>query len=563
MISKFHPMPLHSPLLAVLLLFSTNLFAGPEAHAQESQQVDAIFAEREKGEKPGCAVVIVKDGSVVYEKGYGMADLEHHVKITPQTAFDVASVAKQFTGLGVAMLIEQGKLKVTQDIRSILPRVPDFGRTITIDNLLHHTSGLRDWPEMLALSGVDWSSPISQDMIMEMVAHQRELDFLPGEEFQYSNTGYSLLAAAVSEVTGQPFPKWMSDNIFVPLGMTHTFVADNPTALIADRAESYRPTGNGYSRAISQAAGQGSSSVFTTADDMGKWLANFDSARVAGRSAIEMTWQGSTLRSGAEVKYGFGWGLGDYSGIPAVEHSGNWAGYVSDVVVVAERRFAAAVLCNAPDVPALVAIKLSAIYMPDVPKPSPPAPPPKPSIVFKPHPKSWDRYLGTYRLGPGWLLTISRGKQTLIAQASHEDKYDMTQTGESTFFVEAYHSSVEFNVDPSGKVPSLLYHRKVAPRIDTQALSPERLARFTGDYWSEEIRQDGRIEINNGQLAVQSRDGRWTPLLAVGQNRFDADDGRFTIEFTEGSDGTVSELRLSAGRIRNLRYTKTRLPIEP
>jgi hypothetical protein len=201
--------------------------------------------------------------------------------------------------------------------------------------------------------------------------------------------------------------------------------------------------------------------------------------------------------------------------------------------------------------------------MPDVPKPSPPAPPPKPSIVFKPNPKSWYRYLGTYRLGPGWLLTISRGKQTLIAQASHEDKYDMTQTGENTFFVEAYHSSVEFNVDASGKVPSLLYHRKVAPRIDTQALSPERLARFTGDYWSEEIRQDGRIEINNGQLAVQSRDGRWTPLLAVGQNRFDADNGRFTIEFTEGSDGTVSELRLSAGRIRNLRYTKTRLPIEP
>ena len=199
MISKFHPMPLHSPVLAVLLLFFTNLFAGAEAHAQESQQIDAIFAEREKGEKPGCAVVIVKDGSVVYEKGYGMADLEHHVKITPQTAFDVASVAKQFTGLGVAMLIEQGKLKVTQDIRSILPRVPDFGRTITIDNLLHHTSGLRDWPEMLALSGVDWSSPISQDMIMEMVAHQRELDFLPGEEFQYSNTGYSLLGAAVSD----------------------------------------------------------------------------------------------------------------------------------------------------------------------------------------------------------------------------------------------------------------------------------------------------------------------------------------------------------------------------
>jgi hypothetical protein len=201
--------------------------------------------------------------------------------------------------------------------------------------------------------------------------------------------------------------------------------------------------------------------------------------------------------------------------------------------------------------------------MPDVPKPTPPAPQPKPSTVFKPNPKSWDRYLGTYRLGPGWLLTISRGKQTLIAQASHEEHFEMTPTGENKFFVEAYHSTVEFNVDPSGKVPSLIYHRKVAPRIDTQALSPERIARFTGDYWSEEIRQDGRIELNNGHLAVQSRDGRWTQLLAVGHNQFDADDGRFTIEFTEGSDGTISELKLSAGRVRNLRYTKTKLPVEP
>jgi CubicO group peptidase (beta-lactamase class C family) len=539
-------------------------FAGTAGHAQESQKVDAIFAERENGEKPGCAVVVVKDGSVAYEKGYGMADLEHHVKITPQTAFDVASVAKQFTGLGVAMLIEQGKLKVTQDIRGIVPRVPDFGRTITIDNLLHHTSGLRDWPEMLALSGVDWSSPISLDMIMEMVAHQRELDFLPGEEFQYSNTGYSLLAAAIAEVTGQPFPKWMSDNVFVPLGMAHTFVADNPTALITDRAESYTPTGNnGYSRAITQAAAQGSSSVFTTADDMGKWLANFDSARIGGRSAIEMTWQGSRLRSGAEVKYGFGWFLAGYYGIPAVEHTGNWAGYVSDVIVVPKKRFATAVLCNSPDVsPHDVAIKLSSIYMADVPKPIRAAAQPNSTVANKPNPKSWDKYLGTFRLGPSWLLTISRDRQTLIAQASHEDKFVMTQTAENKFFVEAYHSSVEFKIDPSGKVPSLIYHGKVALRIETQELSPDRLARFTGDYWSEELRQDVRVGLEDGRLAWQFRTGT-VHLIPVGRNQFDADEGRFSVEFSEGPDGTISELKLSAGRVRHMRYTKTKLPVEP
>jgi CubicO group peptidase (beta-lactamase class C family) len=550
--------------LAAFLL-SANLFASPQALPQETQQVDAIFAEREGTEKPGCAVVIAKDGSVAYEKGYGMANLENHIKITPQTVFDVASVAKQFTGLGVAILIEHGKLQTDQDIRSVLPRVPNFGRSITIGHLLHHTSGLRDWPETLVLSGVDWSSSISLDMIMEMVERQRELDFLPGEEFQYSNTGYNLLAAAIAQVTGQPFPKWMAENVFVPLGMAHTFVADNPDAIVTARADSYTPTGNNdYVRVVSQAAAQGSSSVFTTADDMGKWLTNFDSARVGGRSAIQMTWQGATLRSGAEVKYGFGWFLGAYNGIPGVEHSGSWAGYASDVVVVPEKRFAAAVLCNAPDVSTHdIALKLSAIYMPDVPKSIPPVSPTEPSLSYKPNPKSWDKYLGTYRLGASWHLTISRGKQSLIAQASHEDKYEMTQVSENKFFVEAYHSSVEFNIDPNGKVPSLLYHGKVAPRIDTQELSSDGLKRFTGDYWSEELRQFGRVELNDGQLAVQSRDGRWVHLIPVGHNQFDADEGRFTVEFSEGSqDGTISGLKLSMGRVRNLRYTKTKLPVE-
>jgi CubicO group peptidase (beta-lactamase class C family) len=544
------------------------LLAGVSAHAQEAAQVDAIFADREGAEKPGCAVVVVKDGSVAYENGYGMADLEHHVKITPQTAFDVASVAKQFTGLGVAMLIEHGKLKVTQDIRTILPWVPDFGRPITIDNLLHHTSGLRDWPSTLFMSGVisdvAMSSPVTLEMITDMVKHQRELDFLPGEEFQYSNTGYNLLAAAVAQVTGQPFPKWLSENIFAPLGMAHTFVADSPDALVMDRAESYTPTGkSSYIRAISQAAAQGSSSVFTTADDMGKWLANFDSARVGGRSAIQMTWQGSTLRSGGEVNYGFGWELGSYYGITGVEHTGSWAGYRSDVVVVPEKRFAAAVLCNAPDVRThAVALKLAEIYMPDAPKPIPAAEPAKPSIAYKSTPKSWGKYLGTYRLGPSWLLTISRDKKNLIAQASHEDKVDMTQTGENKFFVEAYHSLVEFNVDRSGKVPSLVYHGKVAPRIETQALSPDGLPRFTGDYWSDELRQNERVTLNDGRLALDFRIGT-VHLIPVGHNVFDADEGRFTVEFTEAPDGAISGLKLTLGRVRNLRYTKTKLPVEP
>jgi hypothetical protein len=137
----------------------------------------------------------------------------------------------------------------------------------------------------------------------------------------------------------------------------------------------------------------------------------------------------------------------------------------------------------------------------------------------------------------------------------------MTQTGENKFFVEAYHSSVEFNVDPSGGVPSLIYHGKVAPRIETQELSPDRLARFTGDFWSEELRQDVRVALKDGRLAWVFRTGT-VHLIPVGLNQFDGDEGRFSVEFSEAPDGTISELKLSAGRVRHMRYTKTKMPVE-
>jgi CubicO group peptidase (beta-lactamase class C family) len=229
--------------LAVGALGIQMLAVAGSLRAGNAEKVDKLFAQWNRADSPGAAVVVIKDGAVVYQHGYGCADLEHHIPITPQTLFDVASVAKQFTGLSVAMLVEQGKLSLDDDIHKHLPDVPDFGKPITINNLLHHTSGLRDWPETLALSDVDMEAPITLDMILEMVRRQRELDFAPGEEEQYSNTGYNLLAATVAKVTGQSFRAWTDRNLFQPLGMKHTLVCDDPAEVIVNRAYSYDPAG--------------------------------------------------------------------------------------------------------------------------------------------------------------------------------------------------------------------------------------------------------------------------------------------------------------------------------
>jgi CubicO group peptidase (beta-lactamase class C family) len=201
-----------------LLAVAGNLSAGNAA------KIDQFFAQWDRADSPGAAVVVVKDGAVVYQHGYGCADLEHRIPITPQTLFDVASVAKQFTGLSVAMLVQQGKLSLDDDIHKHLPDVPNFGKPITINHLVHHSSGLRDWPETLAFSDMDLEGPITLDTILEMVRRQRELDFAPGEEEQYSNTGYNLLAATVAKVTGQSFRTWTDRNLFQPLGMKRKFL---------------------------------------------------------------------------------------------------------------------------------------------------------------------------------------------------------------------------------------------------------------------------------------------------------------------------------------------------
>ena len=273
-----------------LLSVAGNLSAGNAA------KIDQFFAQWDRADSPGAAVVVVKDGAVVYQHGYGCADLEHRIPITPQTLFDVASVAKQFTGLSVAMLVQQGKLSLDDDIHKHLPDVPDFGKPITINHLVHHTSGLRDWPETLALSDMEMEAPITLDTILEMVRRQRELDFAPGEEEQYSNTGYNLLAATVAKVTGQSFRAWTDRNLFQPLGMKHTLVCDNPAEVIVNRAFSYAPDGtNRFHQVVSQLAAQGSSSLFISAEDMGRWLLNFQTARVGGKAAIELMQQPGKL----------------------------------------------------------------------------------------------------------------------------------------------------------------------------------------------------------------------------------------------------------------------------
>ena len=537
------------------------LFAAGNLSAGNAAKVDRLFRQWDRPDSPGAAVVVVKDGAVVYLHGYGCADLEHRIPITPQTLFDVASVAKQFAGLSVAMLVEQGKLSLDDDIHKHLPDVPDFGTPITIRHLVHHTGGLRDWPETLALSDMDLEGQITLDTILEMVRRQRELDFAPGTQEQYSNTGYNLLAATIAKVTGQSFRTWSDRNLFQPLKMKHTLVCDNPTEVIVNRASSYAPDGkNRFRWMVSQLAAQGSSSLFISAEDMGRWLLNLQTARVGGKAAIELMQQPGELNSGEKKNYAFGVVLGRHHGLTTVSHSGSWAGYRSHTIWVPEKRFAAAILANTSNMDTRdLALKITGLYLGIAPAPSTPASAPPPAAA-KADPRAWESFLGTYRLGPGWLLKITREGDQLMAQATREQKFPMTPVFDTNFFVKAYGQPVAFVRQSSGAVTNLLYRGINAPKLTLPESTPARLAAYAGDYWSEELRVVARVEIHDGRLAVCLRSGRWIHLLPTGADCFDADYGGIALQFTRNAAGEVMEVKVSGSRVRNLRHTRVALP---
>jgi len=528
----------------------------------DDAKINQLFAPWDRPDSPGAAVVVVKDGAVVYQHGYGYADLEQHIPITPQTRFDVASVAKQFTGLSVAMLVQQGRLSLDDDVHRYLPDVPDFGKPITINELLHHTSGLRDWPETLALSGVDWQGPITLDTIREMVRRQRELDFAPGDEEQYSNTGYNLLAAVVAKVTGRTFRAWTDANLFQPLGMKRTMVCDDPDEIIADRALSYVPDGSGgFKRVDSQLAAQGSSSLFVSAEDMGRWLLNFETGRVGGKTAIALMQQAGKLNSGRATDYGFGLGLGEYHGIRRITHGGSWAGYRSFMMWMPERRFGIAIFANTSDVDTYdLAMKITSLYLGTPPAPAAQSRAKLPVTDFKADPASWGAFPGIYRLGSGWLLTITREGDQLMAQATHEEKFRMTPLSETNFFVEAYGAAVAFVRNGSGTVTNLLYRGIHAPKLNLPEVTPTGLAAYVGDYWSDELQIMVHLEIHDGRLGIRQRSGIWIHLLPTGTDRFDAEAGGFALAFARNAAGEVTEGRVSGSRVRNLRYTRVMLP---
>ena len=346
-------------------------------------RIDSVFHRFSATGSPGCALGIVRDGRLVYAQGYGLAGIELGVPITPATVFDIGSVSKQFTAMSVVLLAQDGRLSLDDEIQKFVPRVPRYSRPITLRHLLHHTSGLRDYIDVLSMSGIQEEAVTGDREALEAIARQQLPNFAAGDEYRYSNSGYFLLSLVVQRVSGKSLRDFAAERIFGPLGMTHTQFVNRHDQIIPDKAGSYATgRGAGFRLALANWEQTGDGAVNTTLEDLARWDQNFYTGTVGGAVAIRELETPGLLNDGKPITYALGLVVGRRRGLRKVSHGGAWAGFRAHMARYPEVRTSIVCLCNLANAgPEPLSNRVADIVLanryttPDVPNPFVPRPP--------------------------------------------------------------------------------------------------------------------------------------------------------------------------------------------
>jgi CubicO group peptidase (beta-lactamase class C family) len=525
-----------------------------------SAKVDSLFSQFNNSNSPGCAVGIMQDGEIIYERGYGLANLEYGIPITPKTIFHIASVSKQFTAFSIVLLAQQGKISLGDDIRKYLPEVPDFGKKITIRNLIYHTSGLRDQWELLLIGGWRLDDVITQGQILKLVSHQKELNFSPGDEYMYCNTGYTLLAEIVSRVSGKSFDEFTRENIFNPLEMENTHFHLDHQEIVKNRAYSYNPDGDNYFKnAVLSYANGGATSLFTNIDDMAKWINNFSNSVVGGKEAINQMMERGTLNSGTKNDYAFGIVLNNYKSLSRIVHDGGDAGFRTNVSIFPDQNFAVMVFANLGTIDAGgYANKIADIYLADKLEQDPLSENPKERKEIEVNPEIYNQYTGSYQLFPGFILTFTKEENKLIGQATGQHEFQIFPESENEFFLKVVDAQITFEKPVDGVCNKIILHQNgqhmPGNRVEVAMPSIDELKEFEGDFYSDELGTTVTMLVKDSSLYGCDRRNEDLKFIFSGKDTGTA--GQGIIKFLRDEENRITGMTVSTGRVRNLKFVK-------
>jgi CubicO group peptidase (beta-lactamase class C family) len=525
---------------------------GTPAITLDTDRIDALFAQWDSDATPGASLAIVHAGEIVYQRGYGMSNLEHGVPITPASIFHVASISKQFTDMCIAMLAVEGRLGLDDDLRRYVPEIPDYGPTITIRHLIHHTSGLRDQWDLLSLAG--WRDDvdlITEGDVLWIAGRQRALNFAPGEQHLYCNTAYTLLAVIIKRVTGQSLREFAHERIFVPLGMSSTHFHDDHAEIVPGRTQAYvpGPDGQGYKISVPVFDVAGTTSLFTISGDLARWANNFDDMRVGGPEVFALTLTRGTLNDGRQLDYAFGLSYRDYRGVGLIEHGGADAGYRAHFLRVPAGQLAVIVLSNyALSFPQTLSEGILDICLADRLQPAPHA-------GVSPTVEQTNARAGLYRstLGGDFLrLEVDGSTLTVDFVGS---PWPFVPLDDQRYQLKDFSTAI-LTFDPA--MPDSLTFGGSQPtryeRVELAHPSAADLAAYVGDYASDELDTLYTIAVEGDQLLVRRKKHDEARLRPATRDAFLAGDLR--IEFTRDSSGQVDGFALSTSRSRGIAFSR-------
>jgi CubicO group peptidase (beta-lactamase class C family) len=535
-------------------------FAAPALAHTPDPRIDRVFAPWDRPSSPGCALAVLQRGSLVYAKGYGAANLELGVPITPRTVFDIGSVSKQFTAMSIVLLAEDGRLSLDDEIHKFIPELPAYGAPVSVRSMLHHMSGLRSYTDLFDLAGVPEIDQTTDDDALALIARLKTLNFPPGRQYLYSDTNYFLLALVVRRLSGETLREFARRRIFEPLGMNSTHFHDDHGMIVPHRATGYAPrSGAGFDIDMSNFEELGDGSVMTTVEDLARWERNFDAPLVGGKGAIAQLQELGVRSDGSATPYAMGLILDEYRGLPRLQHTGEWVGYRASVLRFPRQRLGVIVLCNmVGDLdPLALSERVADIYLGLSGRPALQ----EQSHFVAPTAAEIAAYAGTYWnaetfghlrfAADAGTLVLDGGEspQRLIAIGPGEFQGGNSST-RYAFHRAGNQVSVDAKTDDSDPV--------VLQRVAQGPVQESDLAQYVGVYYSDELGVSWTLKIRGARLMRTQWMFPAQELQAILPDTFTGDlsEETYALEFTRNEAGRVDGFTVATSMVRPLHFSR-------
>lgn len=555
----------------LLILLTVAGHASASETPDPASRVDELLATWDGDDRPGAAVAVIRNGKILYQKGFGMADLERGVPITPESVFEIGSVSKQFTAMCILLLENDGKLALDDNIRTYIPEMPEYERQITLRHLLHHISGVRDIETLVPLAGMPWVNYFSDKQMLELITRQKALNFLPGEQFLYSNSGYILLAQVVSRVSGQSLRDFAQERIFGPLGMKHTVFWDHPGQIVPNRALAYSPQSEGgYELEMWNMAFAGPAGLYTTLGDLALWAANFYDNKLGGGAALirKMETPG-LLENGESSGYAAGLMVRSDNGLPLIRHDGAWMGYRAILLRYPEQRLSIALLSNVSSIKNNTG-KIASLYLADdVASAEPSSTQYQPPAAIELEAAVLARYEGTYWNESQGLLRaieVRDGKLHYVRSTDNATELGAIEAGRFFMVGREEPVTVEFHGSSESRTMTVqVGDQEILPFKNVPSFSPDMLAAYSGAYWSDELRRELQVNVEGDKIIASWADeenrtsGQLVAIDVALLPRFvpvpwDRQD--VLLRFKRDAAGAITGLSLSCNMVRGVSFEK-------